>query len=207
MQKTCRKKPIILAITAASGIIYGMRTLGFLLENEYKIELIISQNAYYIAKQEINLELSHDSETIKQNALSYLNLSDKEKFLKVWLSNELWADIASGSYQTSGMIVAPASMATVSAISSGYADNLITRAADVTIKENKNLVIMPRETPLSSIHLENMLKLSNLGVKIVPPIVGFYSDIKSVDDYINFAVGKVLDAFNISNELYRRWQI
>lgn len=201
------KKPIVLAITAASGIIYGMRTLDFLLKNKNNVDLVISQNAYYIAKQEINLELSHDSEIIKQNVLNYLDLPDREKFLKVWLNDELWADIASGSHQTSGMIIAPASMAAVSAIASGYADNLITRAADVTIKENRNLVIMPRETPLSSIHLENMLKLSKLGVKIVPPIIGFYSNIQSVDDYINFAAGKLLDAFNISNELYRRWQI
>ena len=96
-------------------------------------------------------------------------------------------------------------MSTLAAISHGFCENLITRAADVIIKESRNLVIVPRETPLSSIHLENMLKLSNLGVKIVLPVVGFYSTINTVDDCINFVVGKVLDACKIPNDLYERW--
>jgi 4-hydroxy-3-polyprenylbenzoate decarboxylase len=202
-----REKPIILAITAASGIIYGIRTLEFLLKEDYKVELIISANAYHIAKQELNLEIEHKSNNIKSNILSFINLLDKNENLKVYLNDELWAGPASGSYQTSGMIIAPCSMATLAAISTGYAESLITRAADVIIKERKNLVIVPRETPLSSIHLENMLKLSNLGVRIVPPIVGFYGKIQSVDDCINFVIGKVLDASNIPNELYKRWHI
>ncbi|EKE03284.1 MAG: hypothetical protein ACD_20C00225G0028 [uncultured bacterium] len=200
-----KDKPIVLAITAASGIIYGIKILEFLLENEYRVDLIISQNAYYVAKQELDLDLSHNSETIKQNILSFIKLSSKDNFLKVWLNDELWAGPASGSYDISGMIIAPASMATVAAISTGLAENLITRAADVIIKEFKKLIIVPRETPFSSIHLENMLKLSNIGVKIVPPIVGFYADIQTLEDSINFVVGKILDASNVPNSLYRRW--
>ena len=95
--------------------------------------------------------------------------------------------------------------AKLAAISTGLAENLITRAADVIIKEFKKLIIVPRETPFSSIHLENMLKLSNIGVKIVPPIVGFYADIQTLEDSINFVVGKILDASNVPNSLYRRW--
>jgi len=199
-------KPVILAISAASGIIYGIRTLEFLLKNGYSTELVISEHAYYIAKQELGIDLEHDREKIRQKILSYINLSDREEFLKVWLNNELWAPPASGSYATSGMIIAPASMSLVASISSGIADNLITRASDVIIKEKKSLVVVPRETPLSSIHLENLLKLSNLGVRIVPPITGFYADIRTLDDSINFVAGKILDAANIENNLYKRWQ-
>jgi len=202
-----REKPIVLAITAASGIIYGIKTLEFLLKEDYKVELIISRHAYYIAKQELNLELEHDANNIKSSILSFINLFDKSENLKVFLNDELWAGPASGSYQTSGMIIVPCSMATLAAISAGFAESLITRAADVIIKERKNLVIVPRETPLSSIHLENMLKLSNLGVGIVPPIVGFYGKIQTVEDCINFVIGKILDACNIPNELYKRWHI
>lgn len=200
-----KEKTILLAITAASGIIYGVKVLEFLLENEYKVELVLSQKAYYVIKQELNIDLVHDSEIIKKNILNFIKLSNKKDLLKVWLDDELWAGPSSGSYDISGMIIAPASMATIAAISAGIAENLITRAADVIIKESKKLVIVPRETPFSSIHLENMLKLSNLGVKIVPPITGFYSDIKTLDDSINFVTGKILDSYNIPNNLYKRW--
>lgn len=205
MQSDDKEKPIVLAITAASGIIFGLRTLEFLLNNKFKVELIISQSAYYIAKHELNIILIHNSENIKKNILSFLNISDKENFLKVYLNDELWTGPASGSYNNSGMIISPASMASIAAISSGYAENLITRAADVIIKERKKLVIVPRETPFSSIHLENMLKLSNLGVRIVPPIIGFYSKIETIDDCINFVVGKTLDSYSITNNMYKRW--
>lgn len=201
-----KEKPVVLAITAASGIIYGIKLLEFLLKEDYKVELILSANAYYVAKQELYIELKHDSKYIKDNILSFINLFDKSQNLKVFLNDELWASVASGSYQTSGMIIAPCTMSTLAAISSGLANNLITRAADVIIKERRKLVIVPRETPLSSIHLENMLKLSNLGVRIVPPIIGFYGKIQTVDDNINFVVGKILDSCEIPNELYKRWQ-
>ena len=105
------------------------------------------------------------------------------------------------------MLIAPASMATVSAISSGFAQNLIARAADVCIKEKRLLTIVPRETPLNTIHLENMLKLSQLGVNIVPPIPGFYGKIKTLDESIDFVVGKILDISLIENNLYERWQL
>ena len=200
-----KDKPIILAISAASGFIYGLKTLEFLLKNNYKVELVISQNAYYIAKQELGLEFTHDKKRIRKTILSFLNFLDEEKNLKISLNDEIWAPIASGSYEVSGMIITPCSMATLAAISCGFAESLITRAADVIIKESKILVIVPRETPLSSIHLGNMLNLSNLGVKIVPPIIGFYSNITTIDDCINFTVGKTLDACKIPNSIYERW--
>ena len=202
-----KDKPIILAITAASGIIYGIRTLEFLLKNGFRIEVVIASKAYYIAKQELEIDLRHNRETIHKNILSFLNLEKEGGNLQIWLDDEVWANPSSGSYKIGGMIIAPASMAVISAISSGLAENLITRTADVCLKEKKCLTIVPRETPLNFIHLENMLKLSKLGVNIVPPIHGFYANIKTIDDSINFVVGKILDASNIDNDLYERWHV
>jgi 4-hydroxy-3-polyprenylbenzoate decarboxylase len=200
-----QKEPIILAITAASGIIYGIRTLEFLLKNDYKVELIISSKAYYIFKQELDIEISHDKNIIREQILNYLDIGSENQNLKVWLDNEIWASPASGSYKTMGMIISPASMASIASIAAGFSENLIARTADVMIKEGRNLVIVPRETPFSAIHLENMLKLSKLGVKIVPPVIGFYGMIKTLEDGIDFAVGKILDASGIPNDLYERW--
>lgn len=200
---TCQKKPVVLAIAAASGVIYGIKTLEYLLKEGFKVELVVSPRAYYIFKQELGIELENNREQIKQSLLKYLKI-DSENLI-VWLDDENWANISSGSYRTKGMIIAPASMATVAAISAGFAESLITRAADVCIKEKRPLTIVPRETPLSSIHLENMLKLSKAGVNIVLPTPGFYGKIKTLDDGINFVVGKILDAANIDNDLYERW--
>jgi len=202
MNKT---EPVILAITAASGIIYGVRTLEFLLKNQYKVELIISSKAYYIFEQELGIEICHDKKIIEKQLLDYLNIDSKKSNLKVWLDNEIWASPASGSYKTKGMIISPASMASIASIAAGLSENLIARIADVMIKEERNLVIVPRETPFSAIHLENMLKLSKLRVKIVPPIIGFYSKIITLEDGIDFIVGKILDAAGIPNDLYERW--
>lgn len=200
-----KNEPIILAITAASGIIYGIRTLEFLLKNDYKVELIVSSKAYYIFEQELGLEICHDKKIIKKQILDYLDIKGNFKNLKVWLDNEIWASPASGSYKTMSMMIVPASMASIASIASGLSENLISRTADVMIKEERNLVISPRETPFSAIHLENLLKLSRLRVKIVPPIIGFYGKIKTLEDGIDFVVGKILDAGGVPNELYERW--
>ncbi len=195
--------PLILAITAASGIIYGLRVLEFLLENNNKTELIISPKAYYIAKHELNLELCHSNDSIHKNITDFLKI--KTNNLKTWLDDELWANPSSGSYKTRGMIIAPASMAVISAVAHGHAETLITRAADVCLKEKRPLTIVPRETPLNSIHLENMLKLSGLGANIVLPVLGHYTKMKTIDEGIDFITGKILDAHKIDNNLYERW--
>lgn len=195
--------PIILGISAASGFVYGIRVLEFLLKNSYRTELIISSNAYYIAAHELGLELSHCRETIHKNILEFLKIETNN--LKVWLDNEMWASPSSGSYKTNGMIIAPASMATISAIAHGHAEKLIARAADVCLKEKRPLTLVPRETPVNSIHLENMLKLSGAGANIVLPIIGHYAKIKTLDEGINFVTGKILDAHKIDNDLYERW--
>ena len=200
-----KETPVVLAITAASGIIYGIRTLEFLLKNHYKVELIISSKAYYIFEQELGIKICHDKNIIEKQILNYLDIKNENHNLKIWLDNEIWAGPASGSYKTRGMIIAPASMASIASIAAGLSENLIARIADVAIKEERPLIISPRETPFSTIHLENMLKLSKLRVKIVPPIIGFYGKIKTLEDGIDFVVGKILDACGIPNDLYERW--
>ena len=132
---------------------------------------------------------------------------DYVKSLATNTSNEknMASSVSSGTHRVDGMIIAPCSMKTLSAIANGYDNTLITRAAGVTIKESRKLILMARETPLSAIHLENMLKLSRLGVVILPPVTEFYTKPKSIDDIVNHGVGKCLDQFNIEHDLYHRW--
>ncbi|MCS7163534.1 MAG: UbiX family flavin prenyltransferase [Thermodesulfovibrio sp.] len=183
----------ILAITGASGIIYGIRLLEELVKN-FEISLILSDSALYVMKLETDIK-SFDE---------FKERFDNPK-IKLYFEKQIDAPIASGSYKTRGMFIVPCSMKTVSAIAHGYADNLITRAADVTIKEGRKLVISPREMPFSIIHLENMLKLAKVGVIIAPPVPAFYNSPKNIDDMVNFVVGKLLDLMEIENGLYRRW--
>ncbi len=201
-----KDKAIILGISGASGIIYGVKTLEWLLAENYRVDLIISENALFIAKQELGIDIPHNKEIVKKNLAKFLKLNENEIRLEIYFNNELWAGPSSGSYDSKLMLICPSSMATVAAIASGLSQNLIQRCADVIIKENKPLIIVPRETPLSAIHLENMLKLAKTGVKIVPPMVGFYSKIDNLEDSISFVVGKILNACNLENNLYKRWQ-
>lgn len=182
---------LIIGVTGSTGIIYAVRLLEKLKEMpQVKTYLIMSKWA--IANLAIETDYTYDY--IKSLAtFTYDN-------------DNMAARIASGSFMNSGMIILPCSMKTLSAISNGYADSLISRAADVVLKENRKLVICPRETPLNAIHLENMLKLSRLGVQIVPPMPGFYSKPKTIDDIVNHHVMRVLDQFNISIYDEKRWK-
>ena len=198
-------KPIIVAISGASGTIYGLRLLEFLLQNNYRVELIVSESAIKVAKNEVSLSLSVEPEILKEQVLSYLSLNKSEN-LNVWAFDDIASSIASGSYKTLGMIIIPASMGTVASISSGLSTNLITRAADVCLKERRKIVIVPREMPFSSIHLENLLKLSKAGAVIAPGCPGFYHHPKELNDAIDFVVGKVLDIFEVEHNLFKRWK-
>ena len=182
---------LIIGVTGATGTVYAVRLLEYLKDiEEIKTHLIMSKWAIN------NLEVETDY------SLDYVySLADF-----VHNNDNLGACIASGSFITDGMIILPCSMKTLSSISNGFSNNLIDRAADVMIKEGRKLVISPRETPLSPIHLENMLKLSRIGVRIVPPMPGFYSNTKSLDDIINHHVMKILDQFNINIGIDLRWK-
>jgi len=196
--------PIVIGISGASGTVYGLRTLEFLLQNNYKVDLVISESATKVAINELNLSLSTDPSLLKEQVLSYCKINSNN--LTVWSYDDIAASISSGSYKTMGMIVIPASMGTIGAIASGTSDNLLTRAADVCLKERRKLILVPREMPFSSIHLENLLKLSRNGAIIAPASPGFYHSPKNLSDSVDFVVGKVLDLIGVNNELFTRWK-
>lgn len=176
----------IVAITGASGVIYGIK----LLENiGGKVHLIISEGAKKIISDETNYEIS------TLNKYAY----------KVYKNNEMEAGIASGSYLFDYMIICPATISTISKIATGIQDNLITRAAAVSLKEKRKLVIVPRETPLTSINLRGLATLSEEGAIILPAMPAFYHKPKNIDDVINFVVGRILDQVDIKNNLFKRW--
>ena len=180
---------IILAITGASGLAYGVRLAQVLGEEE--LSIIVSENAKKVAGHELG-------DTRK-------TLAELSKCGKVYGESDIDAPTASGSSLFDAMVICPCSMKTLSAVANGYCDNLITRSADVMLKEGRKLILVPRETPVSAIHLENMLKLSRLGVVILPASPAFYHKPKNVDDVVNFITGKILDSLRIENKLYRRW--
>jgi len=185
-----KKKRIIVAISGATGSIYGIRLLEALrLKNDVEIHLIIS----HWAEENIKIETNYTVEEVR--ALAHYN----------YYNNEMGARISSGSFRASGMVVIPCSMKTLSAISCGFSENLIARAADVMLKEHRSLIIVPRETPLNAIHLENMLKLAHMGVSIMPPMPSFYHKPKSIEDLLNHFTGRVLDLLGIEHEMQGRW--
>jgi 4-hydroxy-3-polyprenylbenzoate decarboxylase len=181
---------LVIAITGCSGVIYGVRFLEVCRQLGIETDLIISQAAERI----LDHELGKSAEDLRKLATRSYSPAD------------LAAPLASGSVLTDGMVIAPCSMKTLGAIASGYAADLITRAADVVIKQNRPLVLVPRETPLSPIHLENMLKLARLGVYIIPACPGFYHKPRDIPGLIDFIVGKVLDVLKVEHQLYQRWR-
>jgi 4-hydroxy-3-polyprenylbenzoate decarboxylase len=177
---------ILVAVTGASGVIYAVRLLEVLREKKVETVCITSDAARKIMKHE-------------------LDGKEAELFRGCYDEEDIEAPFSSGSYGLRAMVVIPCSMKTLSAIANGYSSNAITRSADVVIKENGKLILVPRETPLSAIHLENMLKLARLGVTILPAMPAFYHKPKKVEDVVDFVVGKVLDSLGIENDLYKRW--
>lgn len=184
-------KKLIIGLSGASGLIYGIRMLEVL-----QAEAGIETHLVMTASARLNISLETDWQ-----ADAVMALADQVHSVK-----DLAASIASGSFRTHGMIVAPCSMKTLSAIVNSYADNLLTRAADVVLKERRRLVLMPRETPLHLGHCELFLKACQMGAIIAPPMPALYARPSSIDDMINHNVGRVLDLFDIESGLVRRWQ-
>ncbi len=189
----------IIGFTGASGIVYGVRLVQELLKREFEVNLIISQPAVIVLQHEMGWEIDND---ISASIRKYF-ASDK---LTVYENSNIAAPIASGSYLVEGMVVIPCTMASVSAIATGAAKGLLERAADVMLKEKRNLIVVPRETPLSAVHLRNMLTLAELGVHVIPAMPGFYALPQTVDDIVNFIVGKVLDSMRIEHNLFTRYE-
>lgn len=180
---------IIIGISGASGIIYGIRLLEALQPMPYETHLIITKAA----------ELTRSYETTITREELY-NLADY-----TYNINDIAATIASGSLRTAGMIIAPCSMKSLGEIAHGISGNLLTRAADVTLKERRRLIILPREAPLHAVHLQNMLTITTMGGIIFPPVPAFYHKPETIDDIVNDTTGRVLNLFNIENHLAKQW--
>jgi 4-hydroxy-3-polyprenylbenzoate decarboxylase len=194
-------KKYILAISGASGSIFGIRVLENLIKKS-EVHLIISSQSFSIIKHETGINWTAESDAAVEK-----KIRSHFKTKNVYYHNEhnLAAPLSSGSFKTDGMLVVPCSMKTLSGIASGYANNLTERAADVILKEGRPMLISPREMPFSAIHLENMLKLAGLGVTIAPPVPAFYHKPKDLADMVDFIAGKILDSFHVEHDLFLRW--
>jgi 4-hydroxy-3-polyprenylbenzoate decarboxylase len=194
---------ITLAFTGASGLPYGLRLLECLIAAGTQVALVYSAAAQVVAKQECDLTLP--SQPREATRLLQERFRARDGQLRVYGRDDWLAPMASGSNPGDGMAICPCTMGALGAIAGGLADNLIERAADVMLKEGRPLVLVPRETPLSAIHLENMLKLARAGAVIVPPSPGFYTRPQRVDDLVDFVVARVLDHLGVRHDLVPRW--
>lgn len=193
-------KRIILAWTGASGMAYGLRLLDCLLAAGCRVDLLVSQAARIVARQELDLTLPGDGK-----ALAALLMARTPGDLHVYGEKEWFAPAASGSNPADAMVVCPCSMGSLAAIAQGMADNLIERAADVMLKERRPLVLVPRETPFSLIHLRNMTQLAEAGAVILPANPGFYHRPETVGLVVDFVVARVLDQLGVAHDLLPRW--
>jgi 4-hydroxy-3-polyprenylbenzoate decarboxylase len=194
---------VTLALSGASGMAYGLRLLECLLAAELRVYLLISQAAHIVAKQELGVALpARPLDLEKQLADS---LGAREGQLRVFGREDWNAPVASGSNPADAMVVCPCSMGTLAAIAHGLSDNLIERAADVMLKEQRKLILVPRETPFSTLHLENMLTLSRMNAVILPANPGFYHRPERIEDIVDFVVARILDQLGIQHTLMARW--
>ncbi len=200
--------PIVLGITGASGAVYAVRLLEVLLEAGRDVHLAISPSAVLVAKQELGVELN-----LSRFELSQLSPTLAAKVAKGAPSGRLtyhhhddyMAAIASGSFLTAGMVICPCSGGALSGVAGGDSRNLIQRAADVHLKERRKLILVPRETPLSIVHLENMKRACQVGAVVLPASPGWYHGVRSVNDLIDFIVARILDQLGIEHQLMKRW--
>jgi flavin prenyltransferase len=189
-QKENKKQRIVVGISGASGVIYGIRFLVVLKEIGVETHLVLTPPAKLTIATETDIPVA-SVEKIATRSYRYTDIS---------------AAISSGSFRVDGMVIIPCSMHTLGALASGLADNLLVRAAEVTLKEHRPLIVVPRESPLTLIHIENMARIARAGAIVAPAMPAFYERPKKIEDIIDHLVGKVLDLLGIENELFRRWQ-
>lgn len=197
------RRRITLAITGASGAQYALRLLDSLVQADCEVHVIVSKAAQLVIATETDVALPPKPQAMQSFLTQYTGAANEQ--IRVFGLQDWMAPPASGSSLPSAMVVCPCSTGTLSAIATGACNNLIERAADVALKERRPLILVPRETPFSSIHLENMLKLSNLGAVIMPAAPGFYHQPQSVDDLLDFMVARILNQLGIQQDLLPRW--
>lgn len=193
------KQRWVIGITGASGSVYGVRLCQFLLARGDRVHLIITDAGWRVLSEELGWNAAKRRDTLDKQFSNYEGTYEYHPI------QDIGASIASGSFRTDGMVIAPCSMGTLASIAHGMSDNLLERAADVMIKEKRKLIIVPRETPLHGIHLENMLKLDRHGVTLIPAMPAFYFKPKTIDDLVDFVVGRILDSMNVDHQLFQRW--
>lgn len=180
----------VVGITGASGSVYGLRLIEVLRQAGHEVYGVVTDSGWKVLDYECEMKKADLKQCINQ----------------LFENSDISAAIASGSFRVDAMVVAPCSMKTVASIAGGVSDNLLTRAADVTLKEGRPLLLVPRETPMHAIHLENMLKLARLGVKILPACPGFYHRPRTLEALVDMLVGKICDALSVEHQLFQRWQ-
>ena len=196
-------KRIIVGITGASGAILGERLIRFLLKDGHEVHAIISPSGVLVFEEELGIKLGRDTRELRKNFLRHYG--DSKRLLAV-PADDFAAQVSSGSAPIDAMVIAPCSMSTAASIAHGITMNLIHRAASVSVKEKRPLILVPRESPLSPIHLKNLLTLSEIGVHIVPATTAFYHKPKTVEEMVDFTVGRVMDLLKIEHRLFKRWR-
>ena len=194
---------VTVALTGASGMSYGLRLVESLIHAKARVYLLYSQAAHVVAKQELGIVLpprAPDAERMFSE-----RYSAKRGQLRVFGREDWFAPVASGSNPADAMVICPCTVGTLAAVAAGLSDNLIERAADVALKEGRKLILVPRETPFSALHLENMLKLARAGAVILPANPGFYHKPKRVEDLVDFIVARILDHIGVKHDLMSRW--
>jgi len=196
-------KTVTVALSGASGMAYGLRLLECLIQADLDVYLLVSQAAHIVAKQELGVTLPARASELERQLGDGMNARDGQ--LRVFGREDWNAPVASGSNPADAMVVCPCSMGTLAAIAHGLSDNLIERAADVMLKEGRKLVLVPRETPFSALHLENMLALARMNAVILPANPGFYHRPQSIEGVIDFVVARILDQLGVQHALMARW--
>lgn len=198
-------KPLIVGVSGASGLIYAVRALKFLLEAEYEIELVASKSTYMVWQAEQNISMPANPIQQEDFWRTQAGVETKGK-LRCHPWGDVGANIASGSFRTLGMIVIPCSMSTVAKLAAGLSSDLLERAADVQLKEGRKLILVPRETPFSLIHLRNLTTLAEAGACIVPAIPAWYHHPQTIEDLVDFVVARALDRMDIDCIPIDRWE-
>ena len=199
------QKPLIIGVSGASGLIYAVRSLKYLLLGDYTIELVASKSSYIVWQSESNIKMPSEPQQQEQFWRQQAEVFTGGK-LRCHPWQDVGANIASGSFRTLGMMIIPCSMSTVGKLAGGLSSDLLERAADVQLKEGRKLVIVPRETPFSLIHLRNLTTLAEAGARIVPAIPAWYHNPQTIEDLVDFVVARALDQFNIDCVPLKRWK-